>query len=543
MEIIKLETESISQFSERDRAYLNNSKVFSDFLETEFSKSSFPQLISNRKSFRTDRQLLVSTLKKQYDKVSACSITQANIEALLQEDTFTVTTAHQPSLFTGPLYYIYKILSTINLSNQLNDELPQTIVPVFVIGGEDHDFEEINHFHVFGKSVEWHSDNSGPVGRFSLTGIDTVFDQLRDIFPNNDLIAGFLDTLADISEKCDNYSEFSFRLTHTLFDKYGLVILRMDEPAFKSAFTHIIKDDIINHTSKELVEETQSRLDKMGFKPQAYVRDINLFYTGDDMRQRIEKVGETFQVVDTHIKFTGDELTNEIEQHPEHFSPNVILRPLFQELILPNLAYIGGGGELAYWMERLSQFRHYKIPFPMLIRRNSGLILKESDVKQINKLGFEPVDMFLPIEQLILEYIKKSGAEDYNLQRYKSDFNQIFEDINNKVRTIDQTLLGTSKSELSKIHKSLDYLQGKLKKSLKNQEEIQINRIKKLKDKLFPAGLQERYDNILEYIALYGFDLLDQLLPHCDPFDKKFIVFLMQPSDRPANKGDLTASP
>ncbi len=528
MQVLNFDFDKIPQFSKRDKDYTLKSEEFSDFINVPFEYHEFNKLIQERSEFKTDRNLLGKILERQYKGLSNSEKTNRYLASISAENSYTVTTAHQPSLLSGPLYYCFKILSIINLAEKLQNDFPnKTIIPVFVIGAEDHDFDEINHFHLFGKKIEWQSEAVGSVGRFPLNGLDSVLEQTAEIIGKNDKLEKLLKDWKKAYAEAKDYAEFSFRLTHSLFDRFGLLILRMDEIEFKTSFKSIIKEEIFNSPSQQLIEECQNKLEQKGYGKQAHAREINLFYHSKAGRKRIVLEDQYYHILDSQEKFTREELESEIENHPENFSPNVVTRPLFQELILPNLAYVGGGGEIAYWMERKTQFAHFNIHFPMLIRRNSAMFVPENQFNQITQLGLELKDFFSDEINIINKYLEQSDQPDYSLNAYESDFDVIYEKINHKIKLIDPTLVKTAKSELVKAKKSLQYLESKLTKSVKQKEEVQINRIKKLKEKLFPNGLQERHSNILEFLSFYNKDLLSEMLPTMDVFDKDFKAFLL----------------
>lgn len=527
MQVQNIPIDSVNALSHRDITYWKNSKTFLPYLSYDFEYSKFKEVINNRSNITTDRKLLHKVVKDQYSDIAISEITQNHIIALQEENCFAVTTAHQPSLMTGPLYYIYKILSTIKLTKRLRQDFPEYYFsPFFVIGGEDHDFEEINHFHLFNKVIEWKNQGKGSVGRLDTNGIEEAITEAQNILGSKSKAIDLINDIGLLAQNCKTYGDFSFKLTHLLFDHLGLVILRMDNPELKKAFIPIMEEEIYNSVSKPLVEAQQSKIENLGFANQAFARDINLFYLSPHGRNRIEAVGDQFKIVDTPLSFTKDSLREELHNHPERFSPNVVMRPLFQELIIPNLAYIGGGGELAYWTERKTQFQHFGMPFPMLIRRTSAIIISNAQEKQLNNLGFSIEDIFMDYQALIKMYIDNSDHPDYSLSEAEKDIQSTFKKIEDQVSQIDSTLKKTVQSELSKVLKSVSYLENKLKKSIKQKEEIQLNRIQKLKDKLFPSGLQERHDNIFEYISQYGRNIIDEMLDHCDPFDKTFKVFI-----------------
>ncbi len=530
MEVKEVDFSSIPQLSNRDRTFTLENEKFESFQSYISEFKYFEQVIANREQHQVDRSLLHSVLQDQYSQTKNSEKTSNNLAALKEPNTFTVTTAHQPSLLTGPLYYIFKILSAVNLADRLRIAFPsKQFVPVFVIGGEDHDFEEINHCHLYGKKIEWETAAGGPVGELSTSGLDTVLIQVKEILGDKSLALPILEKLSTQLSSIKTYAEFSFRLTHILFDHLGLVILRMNNKKLKSALIPTIKKEIFEQASHHKVTETQESIkEAIGYDAQAHVRDINFFYLSKNARARIEKEGDNYIVKDLNKKWTLEELTTEIHNNPERFSPNVVMRPIYQETILPNLAYIGGGGEIAYWTERKSQFEHFGLPFPMLIRRTSGMIITPSSAKQMNTLGLSLNDSFSDEQALTNLMIQNSEHADYHLTTYKEELKAVFDKIAEQVEQIDKSIVSTTKSEATKAEKSIDYLESKLKKAIKQKEEVNLQRIAKLKKNLFPKGLQERHDNILQYISRYGPQLIDELGPHCDPFDKKMKVFFMQ---------------
>lgn len=527
MRLKEIDFSEVGQFSSRDKDYTLYPEKFNDFIAYPFEFEAFKKIIEKRQSINTDRELLVSQLMYQYKDVESSQLTSRRINQLKADSTFTVVTAHQPSLLTGPLYYVFKILSCLNLADKLKQEYPdKDFVPVFILGAEDHDFEEINHLQVFGKKLEWSNEAMGAVGRRSTEGINEIIENLSSILGEKteikDLLSGFRDDLQNASD----YADFSFRITHRLFDRFGLLILRMDEKPFKYAFRSAIKEEIFNSPSQALIESYQDKLSELGYSKQAHAREINFFYHCGAGRKRIIQEADSFKIVDTNLSFTRAELAEEIDTHPENFSPNVIMRPLFQEYNLPNLAYIGGGGELAYWMERKSQFDHFGIPFPMLIRRNSAMITDERTLKQIDAMGLSCEDFFKDEHEIVKKYLELSDQPDYKLDQYISSLSDVFSDMDERIKNIDPTLVKTSQSELAKTTKSIEQIEFRLKKRIKQKEEVQLNRIAKLKEKLFPGGLQERKVSIFEFMSSYGENLLDEMLPHMDVFSKSLKVFI-----------------
>ncbi|MEN0050690.1 MAG: bacillithiol biosynthesis BshC, partial [Bacteroidota bacterium] len=263
-----------------------------------------------------------------------------------------------------------------------------------------------------------------------------------------------------------------------------------------------------------------------GFGGQAYPREINFFYLADQIRSRIVLEEETYKVLDTDLSFTRAQMEQEIENHPERFSPNVVMRPIYQEVILPNLAYVGGGGELAYWQERQTQFAHFGVNFPMLVRRNSALWIDKGNAKKLNKIGFNIATIFGDTEELIKVYVKENTENELSLKQEKLRVQQIFEGVVSKAIEIDPGLKKTVLSEQAKLLNSISALEAKLMRAEKNRHEITINQIRSLKERLFPSGLQERHDNFMAYYLKQGDTYFQMLKEHLYPLDKRFLVFL-----------------
>ena len=525
MHVEKYAFDQVPYLSKSDVAYQIEPKKFQDFIEFLPHQESFSSAMQKRRQFPVDRKLLVEVLLQQYEGLTETDVINEQIEKLKSEDTFVVVTAHQPSLCTGPLYFIYKILSAINLAESLNQENTDFhIVPVFIIGGEDHDFEEVNHFKLRDHVLEWTNSEVGSVGRMSTEGLPDVMNTARKILGNSrrteEILSIFERPFADL----ESYGKAVFSIVHQLFGAYGLVVINMDHRSLKRKMGDIFRDDLIHHTSKALVEKAQQKLANMGFGAQAFPREINLFYLKDGMRERIEVKDGHYFILNTNIEFSQTELLKELEDHPERFSPNVILRPLYQERILPNIAYIGGGGELAYWMERKEQFKNYGVFYPVLLRRDSVLWVSSQTQKWMKKMGVE-LPYFFDEEDAIIRKYLSSHIPDMVLNGEKTEISRIWEEIEEKARTLDPTLGPSADAALTRVQKEISRLETRMFRASKRQEETAVNRIRKVRSNLFPGGsLQERKNNVIEYLFDCEGDFLEILKSILDPLDPNFKV-------------------
>lgn len=519
--------QEVPQFSYKDVSYTNGLAALTPFYKYPVNLNAFEQVIKDKSKKPVDRAVLKEVLLEQYAPLSSEDSVHKNIQALGKEHTFTIITAHQPSLFTGPLYYIYKIISCIHLSRQLNTKYPSKhFVPVFVTGGEDHDFEEVNYVNLFNKKLVWENEEKGSVGMMSTENLKPTLAALKEVLGTSEHATEIYQLIEKAYTENAVYSKATVQLVHELFKSYGLVVLNMNHPKLKQLFIPYIKEEILSRPSKALVETTSEQLATVAnFKQQAFPRAINFFYLRKNLRERIVYEDGVYKVLNTDYRFTEQEMVQEIETHPEYFSPNVVMRPVYQEVIMPNLAYIGGGGELAYWLERKTQFEHFKINFPMLIRRNSVLWLDKGTAKKVNKLALSIPQIFQNQDAVIRLFLENKTESTLEITAEKEAVVQAFEQIAAKAKLIDPTLAKAVLAEKSKQLKVLSQLEGRLLRSEKQRHETSLQQIGKLKDKLFPKnGLQERYDNFLSLYLKYGRSFFDTLLVHLDPLKKQFLV-------------------
>ena len=526
LSITKVPFAKIPQFSARDVAYTTGDERLRPFYAHFPDYDSFERVMAERKKYPVDRSLLVTELREQYATIGHHDRVQQQLTALLDDTTFTVVTAHQPSLFTGPLYYVYKIVSAIKLARALNERYPDYhVVPVFVSGGEDHDFEEVNHLQLFGRTITWQSGASGAVGRMRTASLRPVLEEVKEILGNGADAQCIAEILERTHTQHEHYGTAAQALVHELFGRYGLVTLNMDSPRLKRAFAPIISREIIEQPSQALVEQAQQRLEAAGFSGQAHAREINFFYLQEQSRERIVKEGDDYRVLNTELRFDEAALHEEIEAHPERFSPNVVTRPLYQEAILPNLAYVGGGGELAYWLERRAQFAAFDLPFPLLVRRDSAVWIDKTAAKRMAKLGLTFDDLLEETEALIKRFVRQHSDEELSFSAQKKAVAGAFEEMAALTKAVDPTLVKTVKSELAKTLNSVGQLEKRVLRAEKAKYDTAINQLRSVKDKLFPNnGLQERTDNFLAFYVRYGDAFIETLLAHFDPLEPTVVV-------------------
>lgn len=507
------------------------SKLFHDYLDGKLSSEYFaftPDLkgikaaIQNRKSYPVDRDLLVNSLNSQYKDVQVISAVSDNIASLNSNNTFTVTTGHQLCIYTGPLYFIYKILSVISLSNQLKIAFPDYhFVPVYWMNSEDHDFEEINHFYMFDQKLEWHPNQStgGPVGRMNTEGLVDIINKIHQYFPHLRGYDSIFEQLTKAYSTNQSLSSATRELVHTLFGNYGLVIIDQDDDKLKSKLSALFEGELSSKVCHRHVTQTIHQLEHSGYSAQVNPREINFFYQGHENRVRIIESDHVYTTIDGAKIWTRDEIIEEFNESSENFSTNVVTRPLYQETILPNIAYVGGPAEVHYWLQYKSMFDACNVFYPCILMRDSFLLLSNKKIEFLNKYGYSIDKFFKDKDILINEYITRIISEDLSLEKEKEVLNQQFESIRNKVLSLDVTLERTAKAEEQRMKNGLDKIQKKINKALKKKHNEQIDKINSIYSIIFPNGsFQERHDNFLTYTSDLPF-FIEKLLPLTNPLN------------------------
>lgn len=519
MQVQKIPFAETQSFSKAFLDYIGESESLKKFYGRFPEVSNFRDQIKEKAaSFPNhNRQVLVSALQAQYKNYTPSESVKSNLASLGNEKTFTVTTGHQLNIFTGPLYFIYKIVTVINACKQLKKAYPEyNFVPVYWMASEDHDFDEIKYFKLNGKKHTWDSKQTGAVGRFNPKELESVFKELPDgltIFQKAYL-------------KHNTLSDAVRYYVNELFGSEGVVVVDADSKELKTLFQQVIQDDVFNHTPQNRVDATNAELQKAGYEPQVNCREINFFYLDNNLRERIEQEGEQFRVVNTDILFSKTQLETLIKSSPEKFSPNVILRPLYQEVILPNLAYAGGPAEVVYWLQLKEVFKNYNTPFPVLMPRNFALVMDAPAVRKFEKTGLEMNELFFEKNYLFNHFAVKFSRNKIQLNGEKEAIQNYFQTIKQQTEAFDKTLGPMVAAETQRAIKSLEKIEHKLLRSEKRFQSDKLRQVGTLKDSLFPNGsLQERVDNFLNFY-LTDPHFIEKLIEHFDPFDFRFNILL-----------------
>ncbi|MEX1240924.1 MAG: bacillithiol biosynthesis cysteine-adding enzyme BshC, partial [Cyclobacteriaceae bacterium] len=433
------------QQKETLRPYYNRFPLLENFKDQIREKSkSFP---------KEHREVLVATLQKQYEHLTVPEAVSTNISALIDANTFTVTTGHQLNIFTGPLYFIYKIATVINVCKKLAERYPEyRFVPVYWMASEDHDYDEIKYFRLYGKKYTWENTQTGAVGRFSTAGFDKLLQEIpgdtaifKEAYAKNKTLAGAVR-----------------HYVNALFGSDGLIVLDADDYNLKRLFRPVMQEDILRQTTVKLVHSANKGLEDLGYKAQVFCRDINFFYLEENVRARIEKRDDRYVVLETPWSFSESEIRRIVEDEPEKFSPNVILRPLYQDTILPNLAYVGGPAEIVYWLQLKSLFDHFNVSLPMLMPRNFGVVVDHTVQRKLEKTGLDFIQFFEEKNYLYNHWTLKNSKNNLTVGAERTTIREIYDQLKERAESIDKTLGPFTGAEGTRAINGLEKIERKL---------------------------------------------------------------------------------
>lgn len=509
--------------------YLKKEDILKDKVNTWHEFEGFERLMAERNFTDNNREILVKHLMNQYQnagiKLEPEGIHYRHIQLLLNPATFTITTGHQLSLFGGTLFMAYKILTAIKLASELKSLYPRNnFVPVLWLASEDHDFEEIQSTFLFGKDLVWNKDSAEQAtGKLDLNGMDALVDELFQLLGDKEIAQSWKEKIKNSYLNSSNLAEATLRFYHQLFEAFGLIILDPNDAALKKCLVPVMLQDLFEELSFKAQKPSDQRLAEV-YKLQINARTQNFFYLHPQLgRKMLKRDADFFTLSDCDIKFTEAELREEILQSPENFSPNVNLRPVFQETILPNLAYIGGPAEVAYWLQLKPVFDAHQVPYPKVVLRFMQVLVGKGLGDKAAKLGLSLSDLLLDEKQCAEKLIDQS--KPFNFHGKFEAILEGFQELVEQSRSIDPAL---SKEFLEKKLQLKDLFKAKLgqvKKALEAAEQGNIEKALKLRSKLFPKGiLQERIETLMQFEIGSNQMLLNEMMDIIVPFSGELVI-------------------
>lgn len=514
-------------FNEKQRLFTENQAALSAWIQRPFSKEAFLEQLTEKQAVygSVQRYILQEGLVELYADVLRSEQVQTNIEKLSQANCFTVTTGHQLSLATGPLFFLYKILHVIKQCEELKVSYPNyEFVPVYWMASEDHDFAEIQSVQLFQQILKWDRSNGGAVGRMNLDGLETVISEIHTKFQNHP--DSEIHTLMDAMSG-ETYGKAFFQFVNELFGHYGLIIMDGDLPLWKEAFSPLLKQELITGFSSKAVEQTNQSLSQAGLPLQVEAKDTNVFYLSPEKRERIQRTETGFQIGSKELD--TESILEALKNHPESFSPNVVLRPVYQEFLLPNLCYVGGPGEFMYWLQLKDVFQEAKVLFPLIQARTSILLLEEKNWNEWQTMGFTTQDLWRNPMELKQEFLEREGSKAIDF----SELDELTLKLSSKwtqlTHEVDSNQVSMVEAELTRISKQLFQLKDRLEKIRKGKFDKQLKMIDAISAKCLPKGEpQERSSNLFSFCADgHVYARIEHIKSEMDPFLSDFQFILL----------------
>ena len=506
MRTVELAFEEHPFLNKEANDYLQEVELLKHFYAYPPSINSIPDVIAKRSGFPLEkREILVNQIHKQYDGigVSKDHLIRNQIDSLRDQNTFTITTGQQIHIALGPLFFIYKILSCIDIADDLNRRFPDfKFVPVFWMATEDHDFEEINYVKLYGQTYSWEDFQDGAVGRYNTSSLSDTLDKLRERLDDTDENMQMMDLFSDVYSKNKTLATATHDLIHRLLGHRGLVVLDPDNVELKKEFSVVITDDVIHGANYEPLDEYSKKLKNSGYDLQINPQNVNHFIFNKGKRLKLKNTNGEYQVIDNE-SITPETLKRRISDHPEDFSPNVVMRPLYQEVILPNLIYIPGGSELRYWLQLKGVFDQNKVPFPMIIPRSSAVVISDKTYEQLLQAGGDLREMFLSENDMASIYGAKSNSPVKLIKEKLKEFQDYIDTLPPELQRLtphQATPIKNLKGIDKNLNSVLSWLED-LPVEVKGNDPS-FNRLLKIKRRFFDLTFpQERDEFCINYLS------------------------------------------
>jgi len=474
---------------------------------------------------RADRKFLVQFLKEFNSDFTNSGKAISQIDKFSDPDTVAIVTGQQVSLYGGPLYTIYKTVTAILYAEKLSKELNCNVIPVFWLADEDHDFDEIKSISVpddeSNRTLHYEGDSDGIRAasvRFDES-VERLNKELFEVLHDTDFTEQIKKPIENYYKEGESFGRAFGNLLLKLFADHGLILAGSDHPKAKDLVKGLFTKSIKEHADiQKTLDDTTYDLIEEGYHGQVQVQSSNLFFIEPDgKRKKLEYKDQKWTAGNT--EFDAEELISRINQNPEQFSPNVFLRPLVQDSILPVLATVGGPGETAYYAQMKNFYRYFGMQMPVILPRFSITLVESSIGRIMDKLPFSITEYNQRIEDLEKQFVIKSETKDLEklFGEWKNYVDELTIRMKNEVEEVDPSLKASAGKASAVYFSELDKLKGKLYRSIKENEKIQINRISKIKNHLFPdQELQERHTAFIYFMNKYGINIWDDLLSNLE---------------------------
>ncbi|MBI4548454.1 MAG: bacillithiol biosynthesis cysteine-adding enzyme BshC [Ignavibacteriae bacterium] len=522
--------------------YLNDFRKVQQYFEIDFhSLQNFSSHVERVRAQCKHRSAVVEVLKEQNQRFGASQNTFENIDQLVNDNTVAVVTGQQVGILGGPLYTVYKIITAIKLAKQLNASYPQyKFIPVFWLEGEDHDFEEVNkvgllnpdhqpikvEYLVNGKRPD---KNVGPVGEIILDGyIQAFFENVQKTLTNSEYKKTLLQFLQESYAQNVTLNQAFASSLNKFFESEGLVFISSNDKRLKHILSPIFQKELQEYPKiSQLIIQQSAELEEQ-YHAQIKTKALNLFLFHKGGRYFIEPRENDFSLKGTRQYFQKEELLRIAAETPELLSPNVALRPICQDTLLPTLAYVAGPSEVAYFAQLKSVYAYFNLTMPIIYPRASATIVEEKLERILEKYQLDLIEFFGHQEKInrkVIDLISEVKIDEMFQETQRRIHDQLNE-LKFGLNYIDSTLLGPLESTKDKIESYLNVLKEKVVAAQQRKHEIALRQVQKVSNSIFPnKDFQERELSIIYFMNKYGLEFVKWLQHevHIDQFQHQVI--------------------
>lgn len=508
---MRIESDSFEglPFSPLFKAYVTGDSRLASYFEHFPVNPASLSFAATTHSWSGDRAELVRVLTEINSPFHPHPAAMDNIRRLGQDGALAMVTGQQLTVFGGPMFTMYKLITAIVMARQVESATGKPVVPVFWMADEDSDYAEIAGIG-FPSKGQWYSDSLAPessiphsAGYLNVgTDIERLLASVDDALTPGDHHDAILTLLRNAYHPAATHPAAFGSLLTQLFSKHGLVLAGTTSTSAKKLLAPVMIRYAERHDRCRQALETTSADIAARYHAQATVSGTLLFeHSPTKGRVKIEAI-------------TPD-LVERIRATPELFSPNVFLRPILQDTLLPTLAYIGGPGEIAYYAQMRAFYDVMDCPMPVILPRFSATFVEGNIRRHLDDSMLSWTAHNQRVEDLDAEVLKSSDMPDVdvNLDRWRADLERIHAEHGSWIAEVDATLSASAESVLKEQQNTLEKLRQKLMRALKQKEDTRLRRARQIRESLFPNGnLQEREWAMIHVMNRHGLGVWDELI-------------------------------
>jgi bacillithiol biosynthesis cysteine-adding enzyme BshC len=517
---------------------IKNNKIFQDYTnDVQNVKEFYPLHYKDNISWQTiidkvrarnaDYSELGNILERQNTDFGINQKILDNIEKLASGSAFAVVTGQQTGIFTGPLYTIYKAMTAIRLSQYLSEKYQADFIPVFWVESNDHDLKEANHIYLLDSNSDQRKIEYNPSQYIIDSSVKDVIvddsftmaiDDFEKSLPNTEFKSDIFGIIRDSYLPSKSISYGFGRMMSKLFGKYGLVLIDPSDSEIKKLMLPIFQKEA-EHPLKsvEILNSAGEKLRLSGYECPIEKSDDStcIFIEIDGARRKLYYRNERFEFDSCDMVLSKSELLETLQIAPWRFSPNVALRPVIQDYILPTVSYIAGPGETAYFAQLSEVYQHFGVNMPIIHPRASFTIIEGRIQRVIEKNKLEIADLMEDHARLFSRLSREQAPVEIEvlIESSRLCLEKVFKSLSSELSNIDPNLANIVESARKKVDLQVNILKDKAYQSQRGRDEVTRSQIKRACMNVFPEGEpQERVFNIVQYLVLYSTQLLDEIM-------------------------------